>query len=192
MENWEKLRVTSSVIAAVVIPIVLLFVGNEFTTATKERELQGKFVELAAQVLREAPREETTNLREWATDVINLYSGVQLSAQTQRDLIEQTSFPIVSAAPPIKYFGVVFGGDKELESAKYEVETAGPKVGLAGAEIYLRKGMYRSVAVVDSRSEAVEVLQFAKDRRDDSYVVEMKAWCPNPKKDVDYYDCGND
>ncbi|EPW5502306.1 TPA: hypothetical protein RQK06_004283 [Vibrio vulnificus] len=192
MENWEKLRITSSAIAAIVIPIVLLFVGNEFTTATKERELQGKFVELAAQILREAPREETTNLRQWATDVINLYSGVQLSEQAQRDLIEQTSFPTVSAVPPKKYFGVVFGADKDLESAKYEVDTAGPKVGVAGAEIYLRKGMYRSVAVVDSRSEAAEVLQFAKDRRDDSYVVEMKAWCPNPRKDVDYYDCGSD
>jgi hypothetical protein len=46
METWEKLKALSAVLAAVVIPVVVLIVGNNYTAAIKERELQGKFVEL--------------------------------------------------------------------------------------------------------------------------------------------------
>ncbi len=90
MDTWEKAKTFSSIAAALVLPIVLLIVGNQFSGAIKERELQGKFVELAVNILRGDPSEETRNLREWATQIINQYSGVPLSAQTKEDLIEKT------------------------------------------------------------------------------------------------------
>jgi fumarate reductase subunit D len=63
MENWEKAKTISSIVAAVIIPVVLLLVGNQFPAAIKERELQGKFVELAINLLRESPTRDKENLR---------------------------------------------------------------------------------------------------------------------------------
>ena len=40
MEPFEKIKAISAVISAVVIPIVVLVVGNNYSAATKERELK--------------------------------------------------------------------------------------------------------------------------------------------------------
>ena len=49
-------------------------IGNIYTKTLKERELQGKFVELAVQILNSEPNPEAKNIRSWATKVINVYS----------------------------------------------------------------------------------------------------------------------
>jgi hypothetical protein len=33
MENWEKAKTISSIVAAVIIPVVLLLVGNQFSVS---------------------------------------------------------------------------------------------------------------------------------------------------------------
>lgn len=93
IDPWEKLKALSSVIAAIVIPIVVAWVGNGFAKALKEREIQGKFVELAVQILREEPSKQAAGLRDWATEVLNKYSGVAFSAETKKALIESTPLP---------------------------------------------------------------------------------------------------
>lgn len=90
---WEKAKTISSIASAIVIPLVLLWVGNGYTTALKERELQGKFVELAVQILREDPDKQEDGLRDWATQVITKFSGVEFSAETKKALIERTPLP---------------------------------------------------------------------------------------------------
>ena len=67
MGKLEILKTVSSAFAAIVIPLVLLFVGQSYTSAIKERELQGRFVQLAVTILREEPTEANRNLRKWAT-----------------------------------------------------------------------------------------------------------------------------
>jgi len=96
VENWEKAKTISSVVSVVVIPVVLLWVGDSFSRALKEREIQGKFVELAVEILREQPDKQAHGLREWATQVLNTYSGVPLSLETQKQLIESTPLPTAS------------------------------------------------------------------------------------------------
>ncbi|MFK8328427.1 hypothetical protein M2D63_000205 [Pseudomonas sp. BJa5] len=93
IDPWEKLKAISSVIAAVVIPLAVAWVGNSYSTALKEREVQGRFVELAVQILREEPSKQAAGLRDWATDVLNKYSGVPFSPATKRALIESTPLP---------------------------------------------------------------------------------------------------
>ena len=90
---WEKARAAASIVSAIVIPIVLLWIGNNFSTALKERELQGKFIELAVQILREEPTKQAAGLRDWATQVLNNYSGVPFTLETKRALIENTPLP---------------------------------------------------------------------------------------------------
>ena len=92
-DPWEKLKTISSVIAAIVIPVAVAWVGDGFSQALKEREIQGKFVELAVQILREEPSKQAAGLRDWATEVLNKYSGVPFSAETKKALIESTPLP---------------------------------------------------------------------------------------------------
>lgn len=92
-DPWEKAKVISTILSAIVIPVVLIWIGNSFTSSLKERELQGKFVELAVQILREEPSKQASGLREWATQVMNKYSGVPLSSETQKALIEKLPLP---------------------------------------------------------------------------------------------------
>jgi hypothetical protein len=87
-------------------------------------------------------------------------------------------------------WGVIFSGDATLDKAKYEVETVAPKLGIPNASIYLdRNGSYRSVSVVDSRSQAEQILPKAKQRRDDAYIVNMSHWCPTATEKNGYREC---
>ncbi len=87
MNVWEKLKVLSTVAAAVLIPVVLGVIGNRYTQAIKEREVEGRFVELAVNILAEPPSEETKNLRLWATRVVNQYSGVALDSAATNEVL---------------------------------------------------------------------------------------------------------
>lgn len=95
---WEKAKTIATVLASVVIPLVALIVGNQYSAALKERELEGKFVELAVSILKEQPDKQSKNLRDWATQVITKYSRVPLSPELTSDLINTTPLPGASAA----------------------------------------------------------------------------------------------
>lgn len=90
---WDKIDILSKLLAALIIPIVLGVVGNSYNTAIKDREIKGQFVQLSVDILKESPREDTKNLRTWAVQVINSYSGVVLPETTKQDLIEK--IPII-------------------------------------------------------------------------------------------------
>jgi len=89
LTTWEKIRIILPSISAILISVMGVWVGNNYTRAIKEREIQGKFVEIAVDILREPPQKEKWDLRTWATEIINRYSGVQLSESTKTDLIEK-------------------------------------------------------------------------------------------------------
>jgi hypothetical protein len=77
---WER------VASALLIPLAIAFVGNVYSQAIKEREVQGEFVKLSVDILKQPPTEGTKSLREWAIRVINRYSGVSLSEEAKREL----------------------------------------------------------------------------------------------------------
>ncbi len=80
MDSWQKIEIASKAVAALFIPIALAFLGNQVATSNKQRDSEMKFVELATAILRQDPKTEQTsenrNLRLWAVEVINRYSGV--------------------------------------------------------------------------------------------------------------------
>ena len=89
----EKLRTLAAALLSITTTIALPVLGYMFTQAIKEREVQGKFVELSVSILREKPVDEAKNLRIWATNVISRYSGVTLPEQTINDLLNSQSLP---------------------------------------------------------------------------------------------------
>jgi hypothetical protein len=49
MANFESFKNFSSALAALAVPLVVAVVGSYYSKAAKEREVSGKFVELAVQ-----------------------------------------------------------------------------------------------------------------------------------------------
>lgn len=197
MLTLEKVESISRILAAVLIPLAIAWMGNQISIANQQRDAQTKLVELATQILNK----ENTNvsaddkrLRGWAVTVINQYSGVPMSEETQVALIEKkVSLPNIGAeAESIDSqgtWGVVFGGDSTLESAKYEVDVTAKKAGVKNAQIFLRSGSYRSVLVLVSKSDAEDALGRLKSVRNSSYIVNMNKWCYSSTQREGYYEC---
>ena len=94
MSGWEKLKILSNAFAAVIIPLAVAWTGYEYTQSISEREIQGKFVELAVDILRAEPKPENKTLRDWGTQIINRYSGVPLTKELKKELIDKTRLPL--------------------------------------------------------------------------------------------------
>ena len=86
-------------------------------------------------------------------------------------------------------WGVVFSGDTTLDAAKYEVTVIAPKLGIPNASVYFRQNSYRSVSVVESKTQAEQVLTKAKQRRDDAYIVNLATWCRSAVEKDGYREC---
>jgi N-acetylmuramoyl-L-alanine amidase len=102
MELLEKIKSIASIVAMIAIPVVIAYLGNIFNRSVKEREVQGKFVELAINILNQQPTSENTNIRQWATEVINKYSGVPLTKETQEDLINKLPLSLQEIYPDVQ------------------------------------------------------------------------------------------
>jgi len=191
----EKIESISKIIAAIFIPLAIAFMGNELSVSNKKKDTETKLVELATAILtKEIITDrvaEHRNIRKWAVDVINTYSGVPMSAETQTALIEKISLPTThkAAEEHSGTFGVVFGGDRTLKEAKKEISITAKRAGIDNAQIFLRSGSYRSVAVFTSRSEAEDALGKLKALRSSSYLVDMAKWCPNTSKSNTFFEC---
>ncbi len=83
---WEKLRVISTFIATILIPLVIAFVSQSYTKTLKDNEIGVKYVELAVGILREPPEKTPKHLRQWAVEIVNNHSTVPMSVQAIREL----------------------------------------------------------------------------------------------------------
>lgn len=96
--GWQKVSVASGAVAVVLIPVVLALLGTWTSTALKDREVRGQFVQLAVSILQQPPTPENRSVREWAIDVINKYSEVPLESAAEDSLKESAVLPRPSAA----------------------------------------------------------------------------------------------
>lgn len=114
-------------------------------------------------------------------------AAVETTASANAPLVQKIQTTTGTAVT----WGVVYGGDQTLDAAKYEVKTIAPKLGLTSAAIYYRQGSHRSVATTADRLQAEQLLNKAKERRRDSYIVNMSSWCPNTTEKDGYFECSN-
>jgi len=94
----EPFKSIVAAIGTIAVPITVAFFGGWFTGSAKNREVEGKFVELAVTILREQPDPQKTALRSWAVDVLNSYSGAPIGAEARKSLTESSSLPGTSSA----------------------------------------------------------------------------------------------
>ena len=114
MDGWQKLEVASKIVAAVMIPLAVAYLGNQVATANKQRESETKFVELAIAILTREPganqSADSKNLRRWAVAVIDRFSGVPMPNETAEALVQITALPAgraiaASVCRPSKHLG---------------------------------------------------------------------------------------
>jgi hypothetical protein len=192
----SKVESISKIFAAICIPVVVTIFGAQVNTITKQKETETKLVEVASIILsKEIPPRQSSDqkeLRTWAVNVINRYSGVPMSSDTQAALVSTISLPTATTTAPVDEagtFGVVFGGDRTIDAARDEVKRANSVLDNAEAQIFLRMGSYRTVVVFVSRSEAEEALGKLKALRGSSYVIDMSKWCPSTTKQETHFEC---
>lgn len=112
-------------------------------------------------------------------------ASVGSSISANAPLVQQ----IQTATGAADIWGVVYGADRDLDAAAYEVRKIAPQLGLTNAAIYFRQGSYRSVATTTDRVQAERMLSVAKGRREDAYLVNMATWCPQPGDKEGYFAC---
>jgi hypothetical protein len=61
--------------------------------------------------------------------------------------------------------------------------------GLTNAASYHRQNYYRSVATTTDRVDAEQLLQKAKQRTKEAYIVNMDSWCPGKEERDGFFEC---
>ncbi len=135
-----------------VIPVIVAYIGYTYTQTIKEREIQGHFVELAVDILRDVPKPENKALRLWGTEIINRYSGIQLTKELKNDLIDRTSFPSETK----KYARKLVIKDVPFDSFK-EINSLLLSAGAFKVTIYREKGKNIEITAIVPE-ESVELV----------------------------------
>lgn len=133
----NAIRIAGAVSTALIVPAVLAYIGNQYTTALKEREIQAQYVKLAVEILQAQPTEVNRSVRTWATKVIDKYSGVPLGADAEKALVEQVPISIRPefqfwAAPTADEIRKVQSMLKKLGFYKGEINGSGDQATVRG------------------------------------------------------------
>ena len=134
--------------------------------------------------------EKLAKLQEENKQVTNSSARVEASVSNtiaaNAPLVEKAQTAVSNSGS----WGVIFSGDTKIDDARYEAKTVAPKYGIPNPVIFLDKnGSYRCVSVVQSRSEAEQILPKARQRRADAYIVNMANWCPTSTDKGEYREC---
>jgi hypothetical protein len=83
---WDKISASSGIVAAILVPIAVAFVGAQYSAAVKERELdissKREYIQIGLSILRDATVND--NVRQWGMDIINHYADVPMPPATQQ------------------------------------------------------------------------------------------------------------
>ncbi len=93
MTSWDKTKIIIAGIGTILVPVTLGVIAQGFSSAIKKREIEGRFVGIAVDILRNNPSKKNRNLRDWAARIVDEYSGVKLLEKAKTDLIESISIP---------------------------------------------------------------------------------------------------
>jgi hypothetical protein len=85
---WEKLKALNTIIASILIPLAVVLIGNWYSSAVQESEIQVRYIELAVDILKENPSDNKANMREWALALVNNYSEIKIDKETREELLK--------------------------------------------------------------------------------------------------------
>ena len=106
--SWiDVLKLVTTIVASVAIPVVLFIVGKGIEGSVKSKELEAKYVEISVGILTEEPSPEMKNLRKWAIANINTYAEIKLPEEAQTELNTE-SLPVrsISSRLPAQNYSI--------------------------------------------------------------------------------------
>ena len=172
------------------------------TESTDNSILASKIIEGAIEKLGDESIKDNENVKavkaelytanKYLTDSINLQEKISTKILTpQKNIPTQTTTE--TKMPGFKW-GIVFGADKTIFGAEYEIKKA--KEIFKNVRLFYRKGWYRSVIVFDNKEKAEEKLPEIRNKlREGSYLVTLSKWCPQvtaetkKENNLEYYEC---
>lgn len=83
-------------IGALLTPVAVIFVGGFLNNAIKEQETRARYVELAISILRDEPKPNNRNLRDWAVNVVNSYTDMKIQPPVREMLLSHSLPPPTS------------------------------------------------------------------------------------------------
>ncbi len=84
--KWESAERISKIAAAVLIPLLLAFATWVIQLRLATNSANQEYVKVAVSILAAKPDPAQEQLRSWATQVLNEYSRIKMSAPVQQDL----------------------------------------------------------------------------------------------------------
>ena len=87
-ETLEKLKLWLQIVSTIALPIVVFVVGNQVQRSIASQELGKSYVQMAIDVLKTPPTQETSELRQWAVATVDMHSPIPLSKEL-RDQLKQ-------------------------------------------------------------------------------------------------------
>lgn len=85
--TWKKIRILSTILTSIIIPLTAIIIGNNYSTALKQREIQAKYVELAINILNSRTT-DNVKTKDWAFRIINEYSDIKIDSLTKDEIIK--------------------------------------------------------------------------------------------------------
>ncbi len=83
-------------VGALLTPVAVIVVGGFLNNAIKEQETRARYVELAISILRDEPKQNNRNLRDWAVNVVNSYTDMKIQPPVRELLLTQSLPPPTS------------------------------------------------------------------------------------------------
>lgn len=93
-DRWDKWHIVANSIAILLVPALVGYFGYQINAAVKDKEISQKYVELAIGILKGDPDKESPALREWAINIVNVNSPVQLDPKVREELKRKPLRPV--------------------------------------------------------------------------------------------------
>ena len=90
-ERWELYKDVALTFSALLTPLIVAVLGGWYNLNIKDSENRVRYVELAIELLRAQPTQETAALRAWAVEVLERNSPVGLAKDAKEQL---KSYPL--------------------------------------------------------------------------------------------------
>jgi len=88
-DRFDKFESVSKIFSILFIPIIVLWLGNAYTSSENEKSRRSEYIKIAVGILQEKPEEEKKDIRKWAINIINQYSDVKLEDSAKKQLTNE-------------------------------------------------------------------------------------------------------
>lgn len=85
-DTLERLKLWLQIVATIVVPIFIVYIGNQVQKSIAENELSKSYVQMAIEILKVKPSDETAELRQWAVATVDKLSPIPLSRKVKKQL----------------------------------------------------------------------------------------------------------